>query len=557
MKYGGRTFNDGEMKYPPSKGELYAIALAAKANRRACIGRDVIIHTDCHAWKDLNVKLSSRAVARWLVDILEIAPRSVYIQGVKNTVADTISRLASNAFERVAVGEVSESRLFVPEELRQEVIREIHEGAHGGHYGVSATTRIVSKKYYWKGMTSDIKNYKCEYCNYHKEDSGRYADKRGKLKVVNADTLFKCLGIDIEELRLQDGTIIYYLFVADYFSKFVEAVKMKNKTAGEVIGALKRSIAWDFSVPQVIIGDQDPAFVSDVFLNFVKTNNIKFRSSSAYHHQGNGLAERMIKTFKPILDANIFQEKLKPKEALKAATGAMNKYLISSTTGMTPNSVVTGIEFNSALDNLIRNLEKNRQKLRQKVKNSTQVQQEKMAKYYDVGKKERSFEIGDKVLIRNEDKKKHGDPKFLGPYLVIRKLEAGKYVLYNKKTNRTYIRNIEVLREKVEPSVDKVVENNPNVLRDVDFSLASSKVAVDRELLEKALKVIGKRISVWWKGDEKYFHGQVVGLSDPIHGGTHDVKYDPDEYSDNEEPISENLLGYGTNQEQVQWVPER
>ena len=77
--------------------------------------------------------------------------------------------------------------------------------------------------------------------------------------------------------------------------------------------------------------------------------------------------------------------------------------------------------------------------------------------------------------------------------------------------------------------------------------------AVDAKLLGRIREVVGRKVRVWWPRDDQYFSGKVVGLSSPRHGGTHDVKYEPDDYGENDEPISENLFGYGTKGDQVEW----
>ena len=64
----------------------------------------------------------------------------------------------------------------------------------------------------------------------------------------------------------------------------------------------------------------------------------------------------------------------------------------------------------------------------------------------------------------------------------------------------------------------------------------------------------GKRVQIFWPSRKKWYFGEVVGdTQKEEEGGTHDVRYDPDEAGNNEEPISENLGGWGKNGEEVRW----
>jgi hypothetical protein len=55
--------------------------------------------------------------------------------------------------------------------------------------------------------------------------------------------------------------------------------------------------------------------------------------------------------------------------------------------------------------------------------------------------------------------------------------------------------------------------------------------------------LIGKRVSVYWKESKNYYPGEVVAISKPSDGGTHDVLYDDDVARGVMIPISEILVG--------------
>ena len=118
--------------------------LACKHFKQHCVGRETFIHTDCKAWKDLNVKLGQREVAGYLMDILEVAPVGVYIRGVLNTVAHAISKMLGEGKAKIAV--CRKGRLEVPPELRKELIDKHHSDEYGSHFGGTDYVQSDPKK---------------------------------------------------------------------------------------------------------------------------------------------------------------------------------------------------------------------------------------------------------------------------------------------------------------------------------------------------------------------------------------------------------------------------
>ena len=96
-----------------------------------------------------------------------------------------------------------------------------------------------------------------------------------------------------------------YLLVVDYYSRFIEIAKLSNTKDGtsstEVVRHLK-SIMARHGIPAELISDNGPQFSADVFTEFTKTYGISHNTTSPRHPQGNGEAERAVKTVKAILN---------------------------------------------------------------------------------------------------------------------------------------------------------------------------------------------------------------------------------------------------------------
>jgi hypothetical protein len=578
MGYGGRTMRGGERKWRAPRGELYAMAFACQSLKNECVGREVVLHTDHIAWSDLKVRTSNEILVGYLMDTMEVAPTAVYVKGVANTVADTITRLLSKFKPAwpAAVARDKDTRLEVPPEFRDEVIREAHEGAIGGHFGATSMIKIISSKYKpWRGLIENVRDYRCAHCDLYKPTKGRYANRAAVLQAYKISRPWQLTGIDIVTSDGGDNKPITFLYVIDFFSKFVEGIMMNAKTGAEVIRALQASTAWDAGPPEWMTGDVDNAFNTNAdFRNFLKAEGVEWEDKDAHHHEG--VIERGVASYKHVLEAKVV-EGSRGRVALRRAAGAVNRGHLASSTGFTPHSLVYGREFTSALQRRIAKAGKNSDRAA-----------EKRAEYFNRDKAESKFELGEKVLVR--DPRKHiprGEPKFLGPFRIV-KVKGHSCTLLNKFTGRAYRRNVKDLRRPSFVTVrnaDGHDETPPagrpetNITSDgargttpARSALAPTDILATRRQApvpspsktypqkpmnspqkpmssphkpdKSALTgtdIVGRRVTVKWS-DGQWYNGTVVKARNNMHG-SHEVKYDPDHTGDNEEPVYENLTG--------------
>jgi hypothetical protein len=80
----------------------------------------------------------------------------------------------------------------------------------------------------------------------------------------------------------------FILVAMDYFTKWTEAVPLRNMTHQLVISFVQEHIIYLFGVPQSLTTNQGPSFMSHQFREFVKSMKIKLMNSSPYYAQANG-----------------------------------------------------------------------------------------------------------------------------------------------------------------------------------------------------------------------------------------------------------------------------
>ena len=77
---------------------------------------------------------------------------------------------------------------------------------------------------------------------------------------------------------------------------------MKKTMADATISELRRLFSC-YGLPEQLVSDNGPQFVSEEFRSFLKRNGVKHIRCAPYHPSSNGAAERFVQTFKRAMQA--------------------------------------------------------------------------------------------------------------------------------------------------------------------------------------------------------------------------------------------------------------
>lgn len=105
---------------------------------------------------------------------------------------------------------------------------------------------------------------------------------------------FNKIALDIAEFSGKS-----YLIIDNYFSRWLEIIRLDSKTSDSIIKALKAIFAR-LGIPHEVVADNMP-FGSYKFEEFSKSWDFKIIISSPHYLQSNGLAERGIRITKDML----------------------------------------------------------------------------------------------------------------------------------------------------------------------------------------------------------------------------------------------------------------
>ena len=191
---------------------------------------------------------------------------------------------------------LKEGKVYVlkDKELRVEVIRLHHNVLVAGHRGRWKTVELVTRNYWWPGVTRDMGRY-VEGCDLYQRMKNRMEELAGKLKLNEVlEKPWTHLMVDfITKLPVVAGKDAI-LVVCDRLSKMTHFVAMTEETLVEGLARLFRDNVWKLHrLPESIISDRGPQFAAELIKELNRMLGIETRLSTAFHPQTDRQTEQM------------------------------------------------------------------------------------------------------------------------------------------------------------------------------------------------------------------------------------------------------------------------
>ena len=172
-------------------------------------------------------------------------------------------------------------RLYVPKSLRAVYL----ERAHAGHQGIGKTSRRVRQVVWWPNMIADVESYinRCNVC---------IKQSAVKHQPCHDNPLPSGPWVEIASDVMEYKDKLYCV-IADYYSKWIEAVPIGTQSSAGIIGAM-RQVFSTLGVPKKLRSDNGPGYRSSEFRKFASDYGFEHVTSSPRYPQSNGLAERAV-----------------------------------------------------------------------------------------------------------------------------------------------------------------------------------------------------------------------------------------------------------------------
>ena len=173
------------------------------------------------------------------------------------------------------------------------------------HYGEEKVAMALKRKYYWPGMSKDLKRWlkACETCMKFKDRAGggKHPLKKEihgeKWSKIQMDIIGPFKKSDYDE-KMGTGGNQYCLVVIDLFTKWAEGYPLRCHTAEVVAETLASGWYAQHRQPDVLQSDGAPEFVGEVMDALAVVLGYEKGNTNPYRPQSNGLVERMNRTLK-------------------------------------------------------------------------------------------------------------------------------------------------------------------------------------------------------------------------------------------------------------------
>ena len=403
VAYFSTALKDNQKDLSPYTLEAYALVLATRHWNTYLMGNPFVVFSDHNPLVYLKTKKNPKGViARWITELEGYDFSVEYVKGKSNVKADALSRNENSFLNEVPIDRVEENiyaisatnmdfseqlkseqdadaitkytktcvmnktaieegqlrrvakqlrvvdgiltkngRPVVPPSMRKFVVSEIHKL---GHYGTEKLYDLVKNRFYWPKMFGYITNFcnECEVCSQCKVDSP--TPKAPLVPIREPQAPLEFIAIDVAHLPTTKAGHRYILLIGDIFSKYIEAVPMPNQEADTIVDAVWRSWITKLGCPAYIHSDQGSNVDGETVRAVCEKFNIQKRRTSGYHSEGNGFAERNIRSIREVLRTLLLDFEIPQSQwttILPSVIFALNTSL-SSATKRSPYEVVFG-----------------------------------------------------------------------------------------------------------------------------------------------------------------------------------------------------------------------
>ena len=343
------------------------------------------------------------------------------------------------------------------------LIRDHHDAQVAAHAGVKKTQQWIRKHYYWPNLHRDVEDYvlSCDRCARWK--TGRVTTApMGYLPEAREPGEVASIDITGPYATSRRGNR-YLLTYVDHFTKWAEAVPLPDKEAATVADALVMQIFARHGVCDKLLSDRGRNFTSELLRETCRLLGVKKLFTSPYRPQGNGQVERFHRTLHAGLAMYANPSGTNWDDHLNLVLWAYRSQPHSST-GYSPYHLTHGAEMKGPTDRELAAYERKRRRetgvkghlarLAGQLRRARQAANRKLAgvrqrqhERHDLRARRIEYRPGQLVYRKQMVKGRKLEPKWLGPYQVLKKISDLVYTIQvGKKEVNVHVEQLKLCR---------------------------------------------------------------------------------------------------------------
>jgi hypothetical protein len=402
-------------------------------------------------------------------------------------------------------------KVYVPKNvnIRRKLVRLHHDTAVAGHPGQWKTIELVSRNYWWPGMTRFIVNYVkgCDPCNRSKIFPQQPV---GKLMPIPIPTSpWKSVASDFITHLPESKGHNAILVVNCRYTKRAHFIPSHDETSSTGLAVQYRDNVWKLhGLPDEMISDRGPQFASSLMKELNKLLGIQTKLSTAYHPQTDGQTERTNQELEQYLRIFVNHRQSDWADWLPMAEFAYNNKVHSSTK-QTPFFLDTGIHPRMGVEPIREPKHEHAEEFATRMKSSRQEAEaaltkaaSEMKRYADHHKGEvPEYKVGQKVWLESSNyatdrPSKKLSHRRLGPFAIVEVVSPNAIKLKLPPRLRIHpVVNVSNVRPFIEPIIPGQTSTPPDPVSIIGEDVYEVEEVLNSKLLRGKLHYLVK-----WKG---------------------------------------------------------
>ena len=168
----------------------------------------------------------------------------------------------------------SRTCLVAPQELRQSLLEEAHQGRFAGHLGEKKVLDRLKRYVWWLGIRNDVHKF-CRGCLACSSRKGTRKTCKSPLHPIPVGGPFHRVGVDVLQLPLTEKGNRYVVVFMDYLTKWPEAFAVPDEKAETIARLLVEEIVCRHGIPEELLSDRGTNFLPSLLQEVCKLLEVK------------------------------------------------------------------------------------------------------------------------------------------------------------------------------------------------------------------------------------------------------------------------------------------